>query len=69
MAEFVLRFACDNAAFGDDPSAEIARILKATGDVFDKGLRLPEDGDSDSVRDANGNRVGQWTYRDWTYRD
>ena len=59
MAEFHLQMACDNAAFGDEPGAEVARILtelarKVAGGFFEQ--------DTGILRDENGNAVGTW---DW----
>lgn len=57
---FTLRIETDNAAFGnngDDCRAEVARILRtlATAVYTDA---------SGSVRDINGNMVGQWSLDD-----
>ena len=51
---FTLQFTTDNAAFEDCPEAEIARILRALAGKVERG---ETDG---TVRDANGNRVGEW---------
>lgn len=54
-----LTISMDNAAFGDDPAAELARILR---DLADRVERVnPE---NISVRDANGNKVGELTITD-----
>ena len=53
--EFTLRVEMDNAAF-ENPG-ELARILRALADVLADGV---QPGDSDNVRDANGNTVGEW---------
>ena len=50
----------DNAAFGDDPTAELARILRALAGRIDEGVNLDEDY---SLRDVNGNRVGECIIR------
>ena len=64
MAEFTLTFTCDNAAFGDQPHEEIIRILLATAVKLKDGMRVMRGGiDSDPVRDANGNLIGQWEYK------
>lgn len=59
MAQFHLQMTCDNAAFGDEPGAEVARILaelagKVSGGFFDR--------DTGILHDENGNAVGTW---DW----
>ncbi len=48
----------DNAAFGDDPGDELARILRRLADLYANG-RLNADITHESpLRDANGNTVG-----------
>ncbi len=55
---FRLTIECDNAAFADD-DGELARlVLKVARDLDD---RPPTSGDSGTVYDTNGNRVGEWT--------
>ena len=52
---FKLTIKTDNAAFEDDPTAEVARILRALADRM-------EGASSDEaylIHDINGNRVGQ----------
>lgn len=52
---FELMFTTDNAAFeGDGGNAEVARILRAIAE------RVEADAGSGSVRDVNGNRIGEW---------
>lgn len=50
--KFTLEIACDNAAFEDDATEEIARILRELADDLDAGHSTAV------LRDANGNRVG-----------
>lgn len=50
-----IKIDCDNAAFGDDPRPELARILRALADTADSHGAAELNG---SVRDVNGNRVG-----------
>lgn len=60
---FKLQIACDNAAFEDDASAEIARILRDVANRVERG----ECRDYDkflSLRDVNGNPVGTFRLRD-----
>ena len=60
MAKFTLAIECDNAAFDDEPGAEIARILKrVANNMRDTSLR---GNDSCSLHDYNGNKVGHWHY-------
>lgn len=50
---FTLRIDTDNAAFGDNPRGEIARILRHVAgklEGFDHG----------QIGDHNGNTVGEW---------
>jgi hypothetical protein len=52
VAQFHLQMTCDNAAFGDEPGAEVARIL----------IELFFEQDTGILHDENGNAVGTW---DW----
>ena len=47
---------CDNAAFGDAPEWEVARILRELADRV-----IDEDCLAHPIFDANGNRVGRST--------
>lgn len=54
----VIEVACDTDAFEDAPMEEIARILRVAAD---KAAEAPfQSGAGGSLRDFNGNRVGQW---------
>lgn len=54
---FTVTFACDNAAFGDEPETEIVRILnEIAARVEREGI---QDAD-DAIFDCYGNRVGRW---------
>lgn len=48
-----IELGCDNAAFDDDPTAEVARILRALADRME-GASPDEDY---PLRDANGQRA------------
>lgn len=52
---FSLEIACDNAAFADDTTGEVARILRAVADRLDGQFIGP----SISMLDGNGNHVGE----------
>lgn len=52
--QFSMKFKMDNAAFGDEPGFEVARILREVGERVGHGAC---DG---NIRDANGNTVGTW---------
>ena len=52
MTKFTLEIECDNAAFDDDQSGEIARMLEQAAKNVRDGYV------SYSLSDANGNRVG-----------
>lgn len=54
--EFKLKFKMDNAAFGDN---EIDRNTEARRILADVGKQLLA-GDRGSIRDVNGNRIGEW---------
>lgn len=51
---FTLSFKTDNAAFDDDPTPEIARILREIAQKVDAGI------DEGAVYDINGNRIGDF---------
>ena len=53
----VIKINCDNAAFEDDPTSEVARILRDIADRVhgDTGFSPGRDY---TLRDANGNEVG-----------
>lgn len=68
MSNFSLRFATDNAAFGEtmtDAALETARILRELADLIEE-QGLPETGQLESVRDSNGNTVGDYHHREAT---
>lgn len=52
---FRLSFKTENAAFEDDCRAECARILREAADALER------DSEQGVNRDANGNRVGEWS--------
>jgi hypothetical protein len=52
-----LEIKMDNAAFEDHPGSEVARILRDFADTIEE-VPMPV-GSSESLRDINGNTVGQ----------
>ncbi len=48
----VIRIKTENAAFGDSPGVEVARILRRMADEFENG------GTISTPRDINGNKCG-----------
>ena len=59
MPRFNLAMTCDNDAFAEDLTGEIARILRETA------ARVERDGMADAdfyqtIRDANGNDIGRF---------
>lgn len=55
---FKLEIETGNAAFDDTPASELARILRdLAGELECEGI--PRRGDSFTLRDVNGNRVGR----------
>lgn len=58
MREFTLKINCDNAAFDGDAQHEISRILNLLARLMPALDNTAEGG----LRDANGNRVGYWSY-------
>lgn len=55
---FKVTIDCDNAAFGDDPAIEVARILRELSQEVDDGTPVPPRG-AKRLHDFNGNRVGE----------
>ena len=57
----------DNAAFSDGPGAELARILREVADEVEGGLhdasQVRHGPWEVSLRDTNGNRVGEMVVR------
>jgi hypothetical protein len=54
---FTINMTCDNAAFEDEPEAEVARILRSIA------AQLEQEGTSrfyETIFDENGNDVGRW---------
>jgi hypothetical protein len=54
---FTINMTCDNAAFEDEPEAEVARILRSIA------AQLEQEGTSrfyETIFDENGNVVGRW---------
>lgn len=60
--QFVFKIGVDNDAFTPDPSWEIARLLElAATQMRETGTAT---GESQSLRDVNGNTVGFYALRD-----
>lgn len=57
MATLTITIDTDNAAFEDQPEYEVARILRELANGIEKGYI----DDNSSIRDRNGNTVGQLT--------
>lgn len=55
MMRFNLTISCDNDAFTDDPSAEVAAVLVRV-------VAQLAQADSGTVLDSNGNSVGTWGF-------
>jgi hypothetical protein len=53
---FRLKIETDNEAFRQDPSLEIARILREVADQIYGAVRVPKK----KLRDVNGNTVGEY---------
>lgn len=53
---FTLTIETGNAAFGDDPTSEVAAILTKLA------RQISYQDQTDTVRDTNGNTVGRWTF-------
>lgn len=51
-----IRFQVDNEAFGDNPEAECARILRELADRFESGCMTLND--PQRIQDINGNAIG-----------
>lgn len=61
MAKFTLVIECDNAAFKNDASAEVSRILHDIAEDIDGDMMAETC--SNNIRDLNGNTVGRWQYK------
>jgi hypothetical protein len=57
MLTFALTLECENAAFENDPSAEVARILRKLADTLDTDTL--REGRICRLHDSNGNFVGK----------
>lgn len=55
---FKLQIGTDNAAFGESPELELARILRHVATALERGR--PDPG---MIRDHNGNTVGHWVWQ------
>lgn len=55
---FKLKIRTDNAAFEDGAPQELARVLRKLADRLDQTAAGEDDGGT--VRDVNGNLVGDW---------
>lgn len=55
-----IEIACDNAAFQDEPTIEIARILR---ELADRVERRDQPESPIGLRDINGNTVGEMVVR------
>ncbi len=53
-----IKIQMDNAAFSDDPLAELARILKDLSKHIEQGC------DGRRLMDSNGNHVGEFSIQD-----
>lgn len=53
---FTLQFDTENAAFIEAPVTEIDRILR------DVALKVADGREDGVVYDANGNRIGEWSF-------
>lgn len=57
--KFVLNFSMDNLAFDEGAApAEVARLLRAVADEIESAGDVPRQ--FQTLRDVNGNRIGQW---------
>lgn len=54
--EFILKIDCDNAAFDEWFTDEVARLLRETAD------RLDNNQTDGKIRDSNGNSVGEFGF-------
>lgn len=57
--KFKLEFDTDNAAFDGFPEEEIGEILVVLAD----SVRLASGATGGTIRDANGNSIGHWSWR------
>lgn len=64
MAKFTLEINCDNAAFEDDLTPELALLIYKTAETIAQFNLLSDDIQEVSKRiyDTNGNAVGHWKF-------
>lgn len=58
--KFAVVISLDNAAFDEDPTTEIARLLRDAAGRVDNGF-WGENGTAHCLKDINGNTVGHFT--------
>lgn len=58
-----IEITCDNATFDPDSAQELGRILRDTGALIqlEGAYRMPQIGESRSIRDIKGDTVGALT--------
>lgn len=56
---FVVTIDCDNAAFEDDPSCEVANLLRKVVRAVEK-----DGSQCGRLRDSNGNTCGSYAYEE-----
>ena len=56
--KFILEIECDNDAFADDPSAEVARLLRNAAERVEDVPLAHRAEPIGILRDGNGNHVG-----------
>lgn len=56
---FVVTIECDNAAFEDDPSCEVANILRKVVRAVEK-----DGSQGGGLADSNGNTCGYYKYKE-----
>ena len=63
-SRFTLQVAVENAAFGEDPTDELVRILRETANRMDEGDTYDT---FRTILDANGNDVGRFALKPESY--
>jgi hypothetical protein len=60
MANLTITINTDNDAFKESEGGEVARILHEIADEFAPDYLLNPDGESGTLKDTNGNKVGEY---------
>jgi hypothetical protein len=67
MSTFTLKVDTESAAFDDNPTPELVRILRSIADAIEKGREYDM---YQTILDVNGNDVGRYALKPaWYFRE